>query len=201
MLEMIIDYLGTLGAGGLLIGVFIEALGLPFPGGIMVILAGVLASHGKIPLALAFGATVTGFTLGACTAFYLGKNVGEPVIERYGKYLHITPQTFEKAQIWIEQSSAAFILIGRFIPMVSNLTPYMAGISKLSWGRFLFYNSIFVFAWTTFNISLGLFFGHNWEHLTSMNQSKLPVAALGILIFYFTLKYKLARRRKAANMQ
>lgn len=201
MLETIVDYLDSLGAGGLLVAVFIEALGLPFPGGIMVILAGVLVSQGKIPFMLAFGATVIGFTFGASTAFYLGKYVGEPVIERYGRYLHITPQSFNKAQLWMEQSSAAFILVGRFIPMISNLTPYMAGMSKLSWSRFLFYNTIFAIAWSGFNISLGLFFGRNWKELASESQSIFPFIALGILILYLFLKYRFFRRRRIANLQ
>ncbi len=201
LLNMIVDYLGTLGAGGLLAAVFIEALGLPFPGGLMVILAGVLAGQGKIPLALVIGATVAGFTLGACTSFYLGKNVGEPIIERYSRFLHISDESFNRAQKWMEQSSAAFIVVGRFIPMVSNLTPFMAGISHLSWGKFIFYNSIFVVIWSGFHISLGLFFGRNWEHLAAEAQGKIPFVALAIVIIYLAIKYHyLNRRKKASDM-
>jgi membrane protein DedA with SNARE-associated domain len=196
MLDIIVDYLGTLGVGGLLVAVYIEALGLPFPGGIMVILAGVLAGQGKIGLGPVIGATVLGFSLGASTAFYLGKNVGEPLMERYGSYLHITPDSFCQAQRWLEQSSAAFILIGRFIPMVSNLTPYIAGMSHLTWHKFLFYNSIFVLLWSGFHISLGLFFGHNWQHLVAETQSKLLFIAPGLLILYMIIKYLQLNRKK-----
>lgn len=195
MLEVIIRYLDALGAGGLFIAVFIEAMGLPFPGGIMVILAGVLSSQGKLPAMLAFGAAVAGFSFGAVTAFYLGRYVGKPVIERYGKYVHITPQAFDQAQMWMKRSAAAFILAGRFIPLVSNLTPYMAGVSRLGWGRFLIYNTIFALVWSAFNIYLGMFFGHNWQRIAASSQSKIAAAAVAVLVLYFFIRYKFFKHR------
>ena len=48
MLDFIVNYLTALGLSGLLAGVFIEAMGVPFPGGIMVVLTGFLVNQGKI---------------------------------------------------------------------------------------------------------------------------------------------------------
>ena len=48
MSEAILSYLSTLGLFGLVGGVFIESMGVPFPGGIMVILAGLLVQQGHL---------------------------------------------------------------------------------------------------------------------------------------------------------
>ncbi|MCF8009964.1 MAG: DedA family protein [Clostridiales bacterium] len=200
MTDMIFSYLGKLGSGGLLIAVFIEAMGIPFPGGLMLMFAGFLISQKNLSFITAFGASVIGFTAGASTAFYLGKNIGETVFERYGRYLRFKPQTLRKAQQWMNRSSAIFILLGRFVPMVSNLTPYLAGIGNLSWGYFLFYNTIFVTVWSTAHIAIGMFLGHNWKQFAAANQYKIPLAVLGIVIIYYFIKYIMYRHKNILNL-
>ena len=98
MREMMLHYLSTLGIVGLLFAIFIESMGVPFPGGIMVIFAGFLVGQGRLNLYYALAAAVLGFVLGSAAAFYLGRYVGEPFIKRCGKYLHISSQDFNQAQ-------------------------------------------------------------------------------------------------------
>ena len=57
-----------LGLGGLLAGVYVEAMGLPFPGGIMVVIAGILIEQGKLDFPSAIAITFFGYSAGAVTA-------------------------------------------------------------------------------------------------------------------------------------
>lgn len=127
--DWVMHYLGTLGAGGLLLGAIVEALGIPFPGELMIVLAGFLVNQGRLDFYGVLVAAVLGFNLGATVAYFIGRYVGEPFFVRYGRYLRVTPKRFEKAQTWLSRSVPAFIILGRFVPMVSNLTPYIAGMS------------------------------------------------------------------------
>lgn len=195
MHDTILNYLGTLGIGGLLAGAIIEALGLPFPGGIMVVIAGILVNQNRLNFYQALIAAILGFNLGAVVAYCLGKRIGEPFFLRYGKYLHVTQQKFNKAQEWMQHSAAAFIIFGRFVPMVSNLTPYMAGLSGLSFIRFFFYNSIFALIWATFNLSIGIFFGSNWRFFMEAFQNYIPFIAGSVLMLYLILIYIRQRKR------
>lgn len=193
--DWVMHYLGTLGAGGLLLGAIVEALGIPFPGGLMIVLAGFLVNQGRLDFYGVLVAAVLGFNLGATVAYFIGRYVGEPFFVRYGRYLRVTPKRFEKAQTWLSRSAPAFIILGRFVPMVSNLTPYIAGMSGLALIRFLIYNSVFAFSWASLNLGIGVFFGHNWENLLRFIQSRLPLIAGGVLALYLVFLYIRRYRR------
>lgn len=189
MTEWVIEYLGALGMGGLFIGLVIEALGVPFPGGLMIILAGFLVNQGKFNFYNVLLVVILGFNMGAMIAYLIGKYVGEPFLFRFGKYLRVTPNRIRQAQEWLEHSSAAFIIFGRFIPMISNLTPYMAGMSKLSILKFISYNFIFTMAWSLFNLGVGMFFSYNWNYLLHFIRFRLPLFSAGLLILCLLLLY------------
>lgn len=178
------DLLGDLGLGGLFLGSIIEALGVPFPGGLMLVLAGVLISSGRMNYAGALVLAVIGFNLGATAAYFIGKTAGEPFFKRFERFFRVDRQKLDQAREWLKRSAAAFILLGRFVPMASNLTPYLAGMSRLSTVRFLFYNSIFAVAWANFNIALGYFFSHSWQAVISLTERHLPYIAGGALLVY-----------------
>lgn len=189
MQDLIVEYLSALGLGGLLVGVFIEAMGLPFPGGIMVILTGFLIHQGRLEFSSALAATLSGYTAGSLTAYYIGRHLGQPFFVRCGKFLHVSPERFEQTMALLDRSAPAFIVFGRFLPGLSNLTPYMAGISRIGAGYFLFYNSIFALGWGSLYLLLGMFFGHNYQIIAGYLNSKLPLVGLGLLGMYFVYLY------------
>jgi membrane protein DedA with SNARE-associated domain len=163
LLDFIVNYLTALGLSGLLAGVFIEAMGVPFPGGIMVVLTGFLVNQGKINFFSALITTLSGYTAGSFTAYLIGRNLGQPFFLWCGRYLRITPERIKQTQSWLDRSAPAFIVFGRFLPGVSNLTPYMAGVSRIGAGYFLFYNTLFTLGWGGLYLLLGMFFGHNYR--------------------------------------
>jgi len=195
MKEWVMGYLGTLGAGGIFLGVIIEAMGIPFPGGLMVILAGFLVNQGRLGFFSVFAATFLGFNLGAAAAFLIGRYLGEPFLMRFSRYLRVTPLRIQQAREWLAQSAAAFIIFGRFVPMISNLTPYIAGISGLHILKFLGYNLIFTFFWTSFNLSLGFLFGHSWGYILHLTRSWLPLFGGGLLVAVLVFLYLKRTRR------
>ncbi len=196
MLDFIVDYLTALGLAGLLVGVFIEAMGMPFPGGIMVIITGLLIHQGRLGFSSALLATLSGYTAGSLTAYFIGKNLGQPFFVRCSKLLRISPESLEQTRAWLDNSAPAFIIFGRFLPGVSNLTPYMAGISRIGVGYFLFFNSIFTLGWGLLYLLLGMFFGHNYQAIAGYLNSKLPLVGLGLLGIYLLYIYAKGRFKK-----
>lgn len=178
------DLLGELGLGGVFLGTIIEALGVPFPGGIMLVLAGVLISNGSLNFAGTLVLAVAGFNLGATAAYFVGRTVGEPFFCRFERVFKINHQKVDRARDWMEQSAAAFIILGRFVPMASNLTPYLAGMSRLSPARFLIYNSIFAVGWASFNMALGYYFSRSWQVVMRYTETHLPYIAGAALLVY-----------------
>lgn len=191
LLDLIVEYLSALGLAGLLAGVFIEAMGLPFPGGVMVVVTGLLVEQGRLEFSSALIATLSGYTAGASCAYVIGRYFGQPFFARCGKLLSISPNRFEQAKSWLDRSAPVFIVFGRFIPGLSNLTPYMAGVSRIGFGYFLFYNTIFTLTWGLLYLFVGMFFGHNYQVVASFLNSKLPFFGLGLIgvyIIYLLIK-------------
>ncbi len=187
------SYIDTLGLGGLFGGLIIEALGFPFPGGVMMMFMGFLINQGRLNFYTVFLLAVVGFNIGAAAAFFVGRYMGDSVVHRYGKYLRINAGKWEKARSWIKQSAAMFIIIGRFVPMVSNLTPYMAGAGGLRLSRFLLYNMIFTVIWVSFNISIGMLFGQQWPVIAGYLEDQVPLGALVLLLVYVVIKVLIKR--------
>lgn len=178
------QFLGHLGLVGIFLGTIIEAMGVPFPGGLMLVLAGVLVGEGRINFIAAAAMAVIGFNLGGVTAYVIGRTMGEPFFQRFERVFKINHTKLERARDWMKQSSAAFIILGRFVPMASNLTPYLAGMSRLGPVKFLIYNSIFAIGWSILYIALGYYFSQNWQALTSFIQTRLPYVAGAALLVY-----------------
>jgi len=200
LFDTIAGYLSAFGLGGLLLGVFIEAMGVPFPGGVMVIITGFMVHQGKLEFLSALIAILFSYTAGSLIAYLIGKKTGRPFFIKCGRFLHISPERFEQTRSWLDHSAPAFITFGRFLPGLGNLTPYMAGITRTGLGYFLLYNSVFTVGWGSLYLLLGMFFGYNYRLITGQLNSKLPLAALGLmvaLLIYLHAKKRLRKGRKA----
>lgn len=198
-LEVILDYLTTLGLGGIAIGMLLEALGLPcFPGGVMIILAGFLVNQGLLSFEAVLGTSFGGYTAGSVAAYLLGRNMSRPVARRLGRWLHFDPVR-SLSRMPSSRVGGAFVLLGRFLPGLGNLTPYLAGAANLQWGWFMLYNSIFGLLWGTLYLLIGVFFGHNWPIIVDFLRPRL--VGLAVLAFLLGTAVFLVYREHGALLK
>ncbi|WP_051688058.1 DedA family protein [Desulfofalx alkaliphila] len=196
IIDTLLHYLIRLGSLGLMFAIFLDALGLPFPGGLMIVMSGFLIHRGDFsPMEVAI-AIFAGYLPGATAAYFIGDKIGKPFFEKYGRYLRVTPQRFNKAQGWIEHSAAAFIIGGRFIPTLGNLTPYMAGISKVKYHWFLFYSTLYTLLWAGLYITVGYIFRDSWQQAGEMVTSKSWLVAVLFLLIYLAYRYYFKRKEQ-----
>jgi membrane protein DedA with SNARE-associated domain len=179
--EIVFHYLSTLGVAGLAVGTFIEATGLPFPGGLMTIGAGFLAAQGRLDIENALAAVVVGHSLGSFAAYHVGRSLGRPLFRRYGDFVGLTPARMARARRWLNRSAALFVLLGRFLPTVGNVTPFAAGAGGMEPWPFAVYSVVFAFLWGSLYLKLGAYFGHNWEVIRHLLQTRLPLVVAGVL--------------------
>jgi membrane protein DedA with SNARE-associated domain len=155
-LEPALDHYGYLAVAGF---VLLEDFGVPVPGETILILGAVYAGTGRLnPVAVAligFIAAVLGDNIG----FVVGRRGGRTLIERYGRYLLITPQRLEKGAGFFDRHGAKIVVGARFIEGLRQANGILAGISTMHWTRFLTYNAIgaglWVGAWTTIGYTSG----------------------------------------------
>ncbi|MBU2700087.1 membrane protein DedA with SNARE-associated domain [Sporomusaceae bacterium BoRhaA] len=188
MFERILEVLSSLGLTGVFAGVFLEAIGLPFPGSALVALAGVLSKQGEFNIITVWVVSLLGYMLGSISAFMLGHYIGEPFIKRWGRYLRLTPERISKAQELLQKSALAYIIGGRFIPTIGNVTPYVAGISDISIVKFLFYDMVHAVLWITTFLGVGAMLGNEWHTMVENQWFKWGVIGGGLLILVYVFR-------------
>lgn len=188
MFERILEVLSSLGLTGVFAGVFLEAIGLPFPGSVLVALAGVLSKQGEFNIITVWVVSLLGYMLGSISAFMLGHHIGEPFIKRWGRYLRLTPERISKAQELLQKSAPAYIIGGRFIPTIGNVTPYVAGVSDISIVKFLFYDMVHAVLWITTFLGVGAMLGNEWHTMVENQWFKWGVIGGGLLILMYVFR-------------
>lgn len=188
MFDRILEILSSLGLPGLFAGVFLEAIGLPFPGSVLVALAGFLSKQGEFNIIIAWLVSLLGYLLGSLSAFMIGRDIGEPFIKRWGRYIKLTPERISKAQELLQKSAAAYVIGGRFIPTIGNITPYVAGISGIYIVKFLIYDMMHAVLWLTIFLGAGAVLGSKWHSIADNPLFKWGAIGGGLLILVYVFR-------------
>ena len=95
--------------------VLLEDFGVPVPGETVLILGAVYSATGRLTVwlvgSLAFVAAVIGDNIG----FAIGHFGGRPLVERYGRYVLLTPERLDKATGFFERHGGKVVTIARFV--------------------------------------------------------------------------------------
>jgi len=153
------------GTFGLYLYFTIDTLGVFLPSKSILTFIGVLVGRGVFGFTPVVLTAVSGSLTGVSISYFIGKNVGKPVAEKYGRVLRITPEKLLKAEKWFKQYGAAVIVFAYFVPGLRNITPYLAGITRLPYWKVILFSAIGAFLWATVFIYLGRFLGGSWDKL------------------------------------
>jgi len=180
---------------------FLNNLGFPLPGETILLGAGFVLGKTADSLWQPMVAGTAACFLGGICAFGIGRRLGHGRLEKI-RWLHLTPERMKWPERFFERHGDKTVFIAWFIflfpPVVANL---LAGMSKMSWRTFLFYNLTGSAAYTTTYILIGYFFGKEWKWLVARLGSTtlclilagLVLIVLGV-IYRKTLSASLARR-------
>jgi membrane protein DedA with SNARE-associated domain len=147
----------------------VDAL-LPAGGELVMLFAGALAA-GAIPghsgpgLAVAVVVGTLGYLAGSLVGWAIGRTGGHAFIERRGKWLHIGPERFARAERWFERYGAAFVFLGRLTPLIRSFVSIPAGVLEFPLGRYVLLSAGASLVWcAAFGIA-GHALGANWDEV------------------------------------
>src|SRR3954452_2037425 len=154
-------------------------IGFIAPGEFTVILGGVIAGEGTISIVPLIGIVWICAIAGDSTSFLIGHRVGRQFLLKHGPKLRITEERFHKVADYFDHHGGKTIVIGRFIGFVRPLAPFIAGSSRMTYGRFLPYSIVGTGLWGTTFCLLGYIFWRSFDKVSKI-AGRAPLA-LGIL--------------------
>lgn len=134
----------------------------PFlPGDSLLFACGAFAATQGEPVWLFLVLIATAAILGNTTNYLVGRYFGDVLLkERPGKKPLIAPKHLEETHRFFEKWGGWAVTLSRFLPFIRTFTPFIAGVGKMSFRSFTFYNVLGGLAWTLIFVPVGFFFGN-----------------------------------------
>jgi len=146
-------------------------IGFVFPGEIAVILGGVAAAAGRMPLPAMIVAAVLGAVIGDSIGYAVGKRWGDQILHgTIGKLpivRHELGKHLESAKAFVRKRGPHAVFIGRFTAALRVLVPGLSGMAELPYPTFLLYNVLGAVLWGTGFAILGYVAKNAWEQVAT----------------------------------
>jgi membrane-associated protein len=132
----------------------------PFlPGDSLLFAAGAIAAtkalNPHMVSLILIAAAILGDTVNYAAGFFIG-----PKVFSKPKSLLFNPDHLDRTHRFYEKYGGKTIIIARFIPIIRTFAPFVAGIGKMSYWRFISYNVIGGIVWVLIFVYSGFFFGN-----------------------------------------
>jgi membrane protein DedA with SNARE-associated domain len=144
----------VLPAGGELVMLFAGALA-----------AGAIAGHHGPSLAVAILVGALGYLAGSLGGWALGRAGGHALVERHGRWLHLGPERFARAEGWFERYGTAFVFLGRLTPLLRSFVSIPAGVLEYPLGPYTALTSLASVLWCTAFGVAGYALGAHWDEV------------------------------------
>jgi len=152
----------------------------PFlPGDSLLFLAGALCSGGHMDPWLLAALLMTAAILGDSTNYWIGRTSGERLFRNPNSKI-FRRDYLERTQDFYQRHGGKTITLARFLPIVRTFAPFVAGISAMSYGRFVAFSLLGSLAWVGSLVPLGYFFGN-----VPFIKDHLSFLVMGIVLLSF----------------
>jgi len=152
---------GTL-SYGILAGIIFMETGLvvtPFlPGDSLLFAAGALAAKGMFNVLGLYFLLITAVFFGDNVNYWVGRLIGQKLFESNNKLFK--RKHLEKTQDFYAKYGTKAVILARFVPIVRTFAPFVAGIGKMPYLKFLTFSVIGSLLWNTLFIFGGYFLGN-----------------------------------------
>jgi membrane protein DedA with SNARE-associated domain len=155
----------------------IESSFIPFPSEVVMIPAGFMAARGELYFAspvidatTAILAGVAGSLLGAYINYGLSAKLGQPFLEKFGRYVLLPPAKLERAEELFRQYGAGATFVARLLPGIRQLISIPAGLSGMPLRSFSLWTGLGAGLWVTILTAVGYFLG---THTADMTYAEL----------------------------
>jgi len=181
----------------ILFGIIFMETGLVFtpflPGDSLLFAAGAFAALGSLNIWFLFGLLVVAAILGDTVNYWIGFFFGKKIVAH--PKIPIDEKHIKETQKFFDKHGGVTIILARFMPFIRTFAPFVAGVGRMSYGKFFSYNVIGGLLWVSIATFAGYFFG-NFKFV----KENFSVVIIGvILISLVPIIFEYVKHRRHAN--
>lgn len=113
-------------------------------------------------VAMALAATV-GYLVGCLIGWLIGRWGGRELLERHGRWFHVTPERLDRADAWFSRWGRPGVLVGTITPVIRSFVAIPAGIFEMPPATFLALAAIGSAIWSFAFVGIGYALGASYK--------------------------------------
>ena len=198
--DLVIGLVDHYGYVGLFIGMALANIGAPIGSEIVLPVAGGLTATGHLPaLWMTIAVSVVAELFGGTIGYAIGRFGGRPLIDNYGKYVHLTHENLNRVHAFFEKYGNFAIFICRFVPVIRGIVSIPAGLAEMNLSHFYLWYALGSLAFCGGLVLLGSSVGGHMDTLMPLlHKSALLLFALAVVAIVAIVVAVRSRQKKSA---
>jgi membrane-associated protein len=163
------------------------------PGDSLLFAAGAIAALGSLDPVWLFVLLSIAAIAGDTVNYWIGYRIGPKVFhEKQSRFFK--KEYLDRTHEFYERHGGKTIIIARFVPIIRTFAPFVAGIGRMTYGRFIAYNVMGGVAWIAIFVFGGYYFGN--ISVVKRNFTLVIIAIIIISILPGVIEYLRQRRQR-----
>jgi membrane protein DedA with SNARE-associated domain len=198
--DLAIALIDHFGYGGLFTVLLLGNIGAPVGAEIIMPIAGGLTATGHLPfLWLTILVSVLGELAGGTIGYVVGRFGGRPLIDRYGRYVHLSHANLDRVHGFFERYGSFAVFICRFIPVIRGIVSIPAGLAEMNLAQFYFWYALGSTIFCGALIWLGIAVGRHLDQVLPLVH-KTGLIALVIALVALVAAWMVVAHRRAQRV-
>jgi membrane protein DedA with SNARE-associated domain len=149
-------------------------------------------------LVMALAGTL-GYLVGALIGWWIGLRGGRPLLERRGRWLHVTPERLERAERWFARWGNFGVLVGRVTPVVRSFVSIPAGVFEMPLAPYTLFTAVGSAVWAFVIAGVGYALGRSYRHFDHAFKYAEYAIVAGVVLVAAYLVYRWLRAATVAR--
>ena len=196
MTHELVQLIAEYGVLVVFLNVLVEQIGLPVPAIPTLVVAGALSVAGKLAVVDLFVVALVACVIADSLWYIAGRMYGSRVMKALCR-VSLTPDScVSQTQSRFERWGVNALVIAKFVPGLATIAPPLAGATRISWPRFLVFNTAGGALWVGAGLGIGIVFNAQIERALAWFEST-GTYAFGIVVVLLAIyvAYKWWERR------
>lgn len=194
LITWLLNTIGSMGYPGIFLLMAMESSIFPVPSELVMPPAGYLVQQGQMNMTLVILSGTLGSLAGAYLNYFAALWLGRPLLVRYGRYLWIQEEHFNRVEAYFQRHGEISTFIGRLLPVIRHLISIPAGLARMNHLRFSLYTLIGAGIWVSVLAWIGYFIGAERELIVQYSHQAVLGAIASCVVI--GLVYTALHRRR-----